>query len=93
MKIRVELYGVARHLAGVGVVDLTVGEHDESVSLGRVLCELAKACPPLLGDCIADGKLGDSFVANLDGERFVRDAATIVRPGQHLMVLSADAGG
>jgi hypothetical protein len=93
MIIRIELFGVARHLAGVSMLELKMADCDESVSLGRVLRALALQQPGLSGECIVDGALGPSFVANLGGERFVRDPKTMIQQGQDLIVFSADAGG
>ena len=40
----------------------------------------------------ADG-LHPSIVANLNGDAFISDLATPLAEGDHLLILSADAGG
>ena len=90
--IQIEFYGVARRMAGRS--SLTV-ETDAggSTSLGAVL-RLAASCEPALApECIDGETLGETFIANVDGNRFVRDPGTTLHSGQTVMIFSADAGG
>lgn len=91
MFICVEFYGIARQRAGVSqlVLDFAL----EKVRLGDVLLELAQRLPSLQRDCVYGRELAPSFAANLAGERFVRDPATLLHDGDCLILLSADAGG
>jgi molybdopterin converting factor small subunit len=91
MALRVEFFGIARQRAGVAELALPM-ERTEA-RLSDVLSQLATHVPDLKGVWIADGRLHESLTANLDGARFVTDPATIVRDGQSLLILSADAGG
>jgi len=61
-------------------------------TLAGVLATLATQFPAL-GECIQGGVLGDGLATNLRGERFVRDPAERIVPGDCLFILSADAGG
>jgi hypothetical protein len=42
---------------------------------------------------VVNGRLHESLAANLGGARFIHDPRTIIRDGQSLLILSADAGG
>jgi molybdopterin converting factor small subunit len=91
MAIRVEFYGIARQRAGVG--ELTLALPVAEVRLADVIHELAARLPDLGHELLAGGRLHKSLTANLDGSRFVSDPATLIRDGQSLLILSADAGG
>ena len=51
------------------------------------------ACPALAGLCRPDGRLAPQYLLSLDGERFLTDPNERLRPGDRLVLLSADAGG
>ena len=84
--MRVELFGVPRERAGVAAVDV------QAETLGQLLAALAMRFPAL-GECIDAGRLQPSFVANLNGDRFVSDPRTPLRQSDSVLILSADAGG
>jgi hypothetical protein len=42
---------------------------------------------------LSDGRLALQCALSLDGERFLTDPAERLRPGDRLLLLSADAGG
>lgn len=90
--VTVELFGVARLLAKTSSVSLPVRE---GATLAEVCSALAEALPELRGRVIAgDGKaLARGYACNLNGLDFVRDPGAAVRPGDRLLILSADAGG
>ncbi|MDP7016807.1 MAG: MoaD/ThiS family protein [Pirellulaceae bacterium] len=90
MAIRVEFYGVPRQRAGVSSVELPARAE---ITLGAVLTELAGQFPELAVDCISGESLQRAAAVSLDGDRFVRDPATLLSDGQCLLLLSADAGG
>jgi molybdopterin converting factor small subunit len=46
-----------------------------------------------LGECIASDRLTSSFVANLNGDRFVDDPGTRLAEEDCVLIFSADAGG
>lgn len=84
--MHVEFLGVPRQRAGIS--DLEV----QAETLGQLLGKLA-AQIPTLGEVIAVDRLHPSFVANLNGDRFVSDPGTQLGEDDRLLILSADAGG
>jgi len=82
----VEFFGVPRERAGVSEMEV------EARSLGQLFGTLSARIPALHQYIRADG-LHPAFVANLNGDRFVADPATPLAPGDHVLILSADAGG
>jgi hypothetical protein len=65
-----------------------------NLTLGEVPALLAQACPALAERVAApDGTLVSGLAFNLNGRDFVRDPATPLRPGDRLLLLSADPGG
>ena len=91
MTLRVEFFGIARQRAGAARAELDLPESDST--LGAALAHLATAFPGLAGECIVEGRLRSGFSANLGGQRFVSDPATILTEDDCLLILSADAGG
>lgn len=87
MSIRVELFGIPRHRAGVGATTAAGSRLDE------VLADLSRRFPKLAEACLNVGRLRPGYLANVNGDRFVNDPATPLRPGDCLLILSADAGG
>ena len=87
MSITVELFGVPRQRAGVARTEA------QGARLDEVLADVARRFPRLADDCIAHGRLQQGTLANLNGQRFVTDPATMLQPGDSLLLLSADAGG
>lgn len=84
--MKVEFYGIPRQHAGVVQLEI------QAASLGELLQSLA-AKTPALGDLIADDRLRTSYVANLNGDRFVSDPRTPLTDNDCVLILSADAGG
>jgi sulfur-carrier protein len=84
--VRVELFGLSRERAGVAELEL------HADTLGQLLGSLALRYPAL-GDVIAGDRLCSSFVANLNGDRFVSEPGTRLREDDCVLILSADAGG
>jgi molybdopterin converting factor small subunit len=85
--VTVELYGLPRARAGRS--ELTVA----AATAGEALAALVAACPALAAVRRPDGGLAPHYLLSLDGERFVTDLAEPLRPGDRLVLLSADAGG
>jgi len=88
--MHVEFYGVPRQRAGVSTVEI------EAATLGQLLTSLASKIPSMREFIRANGhgaRLDPAFVANLNGERFVSDPGTALGESDHLIILSADAGG
>jgi molybdopterin converting factor small subunit len=84
--MRVELLGVARERAGVAELEL------QADTLGQLLSALLVRFPSL-ADLMDAGQLRPSIIANLNGDRFVRDPRTPLRAEDCILILSADAGG
>ena len=84
--MHVEFLAVPRRLAGTSQVE--VPAH----TLGQLLTTLA-AQFPLLGEFITLDQLHPSFIASLNGEQFVSDPQTVLGENDHVLILSADAGG
>ncbi len=85
--VRVEFYGIPRARAGVGRVEIA-----QVSTLGELLSELTTRFPEFGRDC-ANHQLAPQYIANLDGQRFVRDAATTLEGVETVLILSTDAGG
>ena len=83
----VELFGVPRAKAGRAEITLPAATASEA------LAALEAACPGLGELRRPDGRLAPQYLLSVDGERFVADLAEPLRPGVHLLLLSADAGG
>lgn len=84
--MHVEFLGIPRERAGLLEVEI------EAATLGQVLATVAERFPRLQ-ELITPSGLHPSLAANLNGDRFVSDLATVIAPNDHLIILSADAGG
>lgn len=82
----VEFLGIPRERAGLSEVQI------EAATLGQLLGMLAERFPSF-GELVTPGGLHSSLVANLNGELFVSDLATVFANDDHLLILSADVGG
>jgi molybdenum cofactor guanylyltransferase len=88
----VELFGVARLLAQTSEVSLTLSS---GATLAQVYSALAEKLPVLTGRVIAPGggALAEGCSCNVNGLNFVRTATGVINAGDHIVILSADAGG
>ena len=84
--MHVEFLAVPRRLAGVSEVEV------QADTLGQLLTTLGTQFPSLSEFIIAE-RLHPSFVANLNGDEFVSDPGTALGERDHVLILSADAGG
>jgi molybdopterin converting factor small subunit len=85
--VTIELFGVPRARAGRSEFAT------QATTAREALTELAAACPGL-GDLLSpNGRLAPQYLLSLDGRQFVLDVAKPLRPGDRLLLLSADAGG
>jgi len=84
--MHVEFFGLSRERAGMSRIEV------QADTLGQLLGTLAKQIRPLSG-FIAGNRLHPTFIANLNGDQFVSDPETPLRESDHLIILSADAGG
>lgn len=91
MAIRIEFYGIARQRTQTP--DVNIPDSDAAMTLGQLLQHVAGLFPDLKDECISGERLQAGFVANIDGQHFVSDPTQIVKPGQSVLIMSADAGG
>ena len=87
MAITVEFYGIARRRAGVEQIEI------EAATLGEALQNLAVRLPTFAADCLTDGQLSGSFLANRNGCEFLTNTDEPLNDGDSLLILSADVGG
>jgi molybdopterin converting factor small subunit len=85
--VTVEFFGIPRQRAGRAEMAAPAG------TVAAVLADVRRACPGLAHLVQADGRLAPHYLLSLDGRRFVTDLQEVLRPGDRLLVLSADAGG
>ena len=83
--MHVEFLGVPRERAGIDELNV------QADNLGRLLETLARL--PGLAELIAVDRLHPSLAASLNGDRFISDPATPLGDDDHVLILSADAGG
>jgi hypothetical protein len=83
----IELYGVPRLRAGRGEVSV------RAATVAEALRALEVTCPALAGLVRPDGRPAPHYLLSLDGSQFLDDPDRALRPGQRLVLLSADAGG
>ncbi len=85
--VTVEFFGVPRHCAGRA--ELRVA----AATVAELLTAVERACPGLAGLRRADGRLAPHYLLSIDGRRFIGDMGEALRPGERVLLLSADAGG
>jgi molybdopterin converting factor small subunit len=85
--VTVEFYGVPRQHAGRAELEVAAR------TVGELLEAVERACPGLAGLRRADGRLAAHYLLSIDGRQFVSDVRQEVRPGDRVLLLSADAGG
>jgi molybdopterin converting factor small subunit len=84
--MHVEFLGVPRQRAATSRMEI------QASTLGEMLGVLRDRIPAL-GELIAVDRLQSSFVANLNGDRFVSEPGTPLHENDCVLILSADAGG
>jgi molybdopterin converting factor small subunit len=84
--MHVEFLGIPRERAGVSEVEI------EAETLGQLLGTLAIRFPALR-ELITAAGLHSSVAANLNGDLFVSNPNIALCADDHLILLSADAGG
>jgi molybdopterin converting factor small subunit len=84
--MHVEFLGIPRERAGISDIEV------RAQSLGQLLGTLADRFPAL-AELIDEDRLHPSLVANLNGDEFISDPETAFGDNDHLIILSADAGG
>jgi molybdopterin converting factor small subunit len=82
----VEFLAMPRRLTGISEVEV------QADTLGTLLSTLAVQFPSL-GKFIISNQLHPSLIANLNGNRFVKDPETELGENDRVLILSADVGG
>jgi len=85
--VTVEFFGIPRQRAGRA--ELTVAAR----TIADLLEAIERACPGLAGLRRPDGRLAAHYLLSMEGRHFVSDMAWELRPGDRVLLLSADAGG
>ncbi len=91
MGVTVEFFGIARERAGRPDVEVCVGV--DSTRLGDVLLEVAERLPALVGECLSGERPQAGFLVNINARQFLTDPDTPVHAGDHVLLMTADAGG
>ncbi|MCA9198028.1 MAG: MoaD/ThiS family protein [Planctomycetales bacterium] len=90
--ITIEFFGVVRHVAGVAGIQIALTQ--PSMTLRDLLQEVAQQRPSLIPNIVdSTGKLHTGYIANVNSDKFVDDVSTLVRCGDSVLLMSADAGG
>ena len=92
VNIRIELFGVARMVAGRHHVETSVPRR---AGTGDLAAALAETCPGLVGGVIRDDRSGllESYTFNLNGRAFLSDERLNLEPSDTVLVFSSQAGG
>lgn len=87
MTVHIEFFGIPRTRAGIAQLDV------EAETLGDALEAVAVQLPGWAEACLSGNQLQRGLIANLNGQRFVSDPLTALKPGDSVLILSADVGG
>ena len=91
MDQRIELYGIARLIAGRKELTVALAE---GATVGDALRALALAVPNLVGSVLSpEGDVVEGNVLSLGGRAFVADRSTPLSLDVPLLILPAIAGG
>jgi molybdopterin converting factor small subunit len=85
--VTVEFYGIPRQRAGRA--ELAVAAR----TVADLLDAIERTCPGLTGLRRPDGRLSAHYLLSLEGREFLTDLSRELRPGERVLLLSADAGG
>jgi molybdopterin synthase sulfur carrier subunit len=85
--VTVEFFGIPRLRAGRAELSVAAG------TVAELLAAVERACPGLAGLVQADGRLAPHYLLSNNGQHFVTDVCQALKPGDRLLLLSADAGG
>ena len=83
----VEFLGLPRERVGISEMEV------RAETLGQLLTALTAQLPGFAALVAGDHRLHPSIAANLNGDRFVSDLGTALADDDHVLILSADAGG
>ena len=91
MFVTIEYFGVPRQKTGVSSDSLSFA--NSPTSLADVLTEIARQHTAFGDQCLTGDQLSRETIINLNGDQFVRSLDTHVVDGDHILILSTDAGG
>ena len=83
----IELFGVPRLRAGTSRFEC------DAATVGAALRSLGEVFPALLGSVIDGDRVRSTYILSINGDRFVSEPDSPLRPHDVLMLLSADVGG
>jgi molybdopterin converting factor small subunit len=86
-RVTVEFYGIPRLRAGRAELAVPAG------TVAEVLAAVERECARLAGLVQPGGRINPHYLLSVDGRRFVGDGQHPLGPGEHVLLLSADAGG
>jgi len=88
----VEFYGVPRQLLALSQKEL---ELEDNADLGKLLTYLVKTWPKLQGRVITPegDRLLPSYFLGINGRASVSDLSTRISEGDHILLMTASAGG
>jgi molybdopterin converting factor small subunit len=87
VEVTVEFFGIPRQRACRAELTL------QAKTLGELLSAVERACPGLTGMVQPDGRLAPQYLLSVDGQKFATDLQRRLKPGERVLLLSADAGG
>lgn len=85
--VDVEFLGVARSRMGRDKVSVAAR------TLGELLSRLGAQSPEFARTCLDRSQLKPGLIANINGREFVEDESYVLKAGDCVIILSADAGG
>lgn len=85
--VTVEFLGIVRQRAGDERAEFV------ATNLRELWQAVGAEYPQLEGVCLEAGVLQNGYLASIDGRRFTRNSEEPLSPGEHVLLLSADAGG
>tara|TARA_B100000029_G_scaffold47847_1_gene43874 strand:- start:733 stop:1026 length:294 start_codon:yes stop_codon:yes gene_type:complete len=89
--VTVELFGIARRRAGRDRIVVCQGI--AAPSLGEALEEAGRRMPELAAECLDGARPRSGYLANVNAGHFTTDPTLMLAPGDHVLLLAADAGG
>ncbi|HMF13954.1 MAG TPA: MoaD/ThiS family protein [Gemmataceae bacterium] len=87
VEVTVEFFGIPRQRAGRA--ELTV----QARTIVDLLSAVEQACPGLEGLVRSDGRMAPQYLLSVDGREFGTNLQRRLKPGERVLLLSADAGG
>lgn len=85
--VTVEFFGIPRQRAGRAELLVANG------TIRETLLAIEQACPKLHGILLPDDRVSPQYLLSINGREFVSDMQKTLDPGDHFLLLSADAGG